>query len=236
MVSPRRASVSRGVEAWLTPHGRRRRNRLHADSVNKALGVKLATQARRRKIRTRGREPRVAGGTRRWQFLCDAAHEIADLLHNERPFHRSLHDHIAAVLLIALARYIAEAPIVSSARVITGLVTPSFLARPRTVCGGGSDRSSTGSPTGARTNHVAIAHQREMNIMPQLEGLNWTQTHLPQTGDHCFGHVLSTCSAPAQRFVGLGSDLTMLVAQPASTTRTPGAPPEPRRLPGHRGF
>ena len=29
-------------------------------------------------------------------------------------------------------------PIVSSARVIAGLVTPSFLARPRTVCGGGS--------------------------------------------------------------------------------------------------
>src|SRR5690606_30469116 len=31
-----------------------------------------------------------------------------------------------------------SAPIVSSARVITGLVTPSLSASPRTVCGGGS--------------------------------------------------------------------------------------------------
>ena len=64
--------------------------------------------------------------------------QIAEFFKIKCAFDRAFDDDIALVALVAGAGDEAESPIVSSARVITGFVTPRMAARPRTVCGGGT--------------------------------------------------------------------------------------------------
>ena len=106
-------------------------------AADEARRVHLAAQPFVGKVGSEGVKAGVAYG----QIASSSALamiSIAETLDEQCTLHRPLHKHVALVASSRWRDNSLSAPIVSSARVMTGLVTSSRAASPRTVCGGGS--------------------------------------------------------------------------------------------------
>ena len=93
--------------------------------------------------RSSARSGRKACSRRSWAVICGSSPPLAMMTSPKRSTNKAPSTvRLTSTLRLSRSSRWREtsfmAPIVSSARVITGLVTSSFAASPRTVCGGGS--------------------------------------------------------------------------------------------------
>src|SRR5690606_4708146 len=139
LVAKEELRVEAGVEARRAPDVEHRRNDARRLARNETVGNDLPFQPCIGQIGTEGVQPAVEG------HVGHSGNSTA-LSMTTSP-KRSMNSAPSTVrrtstLRLSLSSRWREtsfiAPIVSSARAITGLVTPSLSASPRTVCGGGS--------------------------------------------------------------------------------------------------